>query len=129
MFSGDKIKSRSTSIKLFEQRGETSVFIDAYFCENGDFVIAGQDIGGALAEIFGDSDHEYWLTIPADQKEKLLKILSELPASQEFIGKDMLGDELLARLVQVNYGGRDSIVMELRQICNENGVKSEFSTY
>lgn len=30
----------------------------------GSLVIAGQDLGRAPSELFGDSDYEYWITIP-----------------------------------------------------------------
>lgn len=30
----------------------------------GSLVIAGQDLGRAPNELFGDSDYEYWITIP-----------------------------------------------------------------
>ena len=59
------------SIKLVSQGGATSIHIDMRLKEDGDLLFSGQDIGDAPEEIFGDSDYEYWLTIPAAEKDQL----------------------------------------------------------
>jgi hypothetical protein len=64
-------------IVLVEQPGETSIRISAAVLENGDLQLSGQDVGKAPLEIFGDSDYEYWLTVPAAQKDPLLLALLE----------------------------------------------------
>ena len=62
-------------IVLVEQPGETSLRITAAVLANGDLQIAGQDIGKAPSEVFGDSDYEYWLTVAAAHKDALLLAL------------------------------------------------------
>ena len=64
-------------IKLVSQGGSTSIHIDMRIDENGNLLFSGQDIGSAPEEIFGDSDYEYWLTVPAAEKDRLLLALLE----------------------------------------------------
>ena len=64
-------------IKLVSQGGATSIHIDVRINENGDLLFSGQDIGNAPEEIFGDLDYEYWLTVPAFEKDRLLLALIE----------------------------------------------------
>ena len=64
-------------IKLVSQGGSTSIHIDMRIEESGDLIFSGQDIGSAPEEIFGDSDYEYWLTVPAAAKDRLLLALLE----------------------------------------------------
>ena len=64
-------------IKLVSQGGSTSIHIDMCIDENGDLLLSGQDIGNAPEEIYGDIDYEYWLTVPAAEKDKLLLALIE----------------------------------------------------
>jgi hypothetical protein len=61
-----------------EHTNDTSVVIDVSVNESGDLVLAGQDIGAAPTEIFGDSDYEYWVTVrAADRDAVLLQLLVE----------------------------------------------------
>ena len=71
------VKEDPLRVKLVEQRGSTSVFIDAKIDEEGRFVISGQDIGEAPQEHFGDSDYEYWVVVPKAEKNKVLLALME----------------------------------------------------
>ena len=64
-------------IKLFSQGGSTSIHIDARITEEGDLLLSGQDIGEIPEKFFGDSDYEYWLTVPASEKDRLLLALLE----------------------------------------------------
>ncbi|MFW9919324.1 MAG: hypothetical protein ACFFED_06980 [Candidatus Thorarchaeota archaeon] len=65
-------------VSLVEKRGETSIFIDAEIDDEGRLVVSGQDIGRAPKEFWGDSDYEYWVIIPPEEKDKLLLALIEL---------------------------------------------------
>ena len=64
-------------IKLVSQGGSTSIHIDMRIKENGDLLFSGQDIGDAPEEFSGDSDYEYWLTVPVSEKDRLLLALLE----------------------------------------------------
>ena len=67
----------SKKVELVRQGGATSIHIDVRINDKGDLLFSGQDIGSAPEEIFGDSDYEYWLTVPAADKDKLLLALIE----------------------------------------------------
>jgi hypothetical protein len=93
-------------ISLCAQQGETSIYIDALILENGDLQLAGQDVGKAPLEIFGDSDYEYWLTIPCEHKDRLLLLLL---------------DQL--------YHGDTSAVENLRTILKNKSIPHTFENY
>ena len=65
------------TIVLVNMGGRTSVHIDATINNAGNLVFSGQDIGEAPSEYVGDSDYEYWLTIPAKEKDSFLLALVE----------------------------------------------------
>ena len=65
------------TIVLVDIGGRTSVHIDATINNAGNLVFSGQDIGEAPSEYVGDSDYEYWLTIPAKEKDSFLLALIE----------------------------------------------------
>jgi hypothetical protein len=43
--------------------------------DNGDLILAGVDAGKDVEKFFGDSDYEYWLTMPQEFKETILLYL------------------------------------------------------
>ena len=87
------------SIELVKQSGSTSIRIDMRIDENGNLLFSGQDIGSAPEEIFGDLDCEYWLTVPASEKDRLLLALLE---------KHYAGDALVVSTLRA--------LMELKEI-------------
>ena len=93
-------------VKLVNQSGSTSIHIDACIEESGDLVISGQDIGEAPEEFFGDLDYEYWLTVPAAEK-----------------------DRLLLALIETHYAGDLSVVSKLRDLMKEKRIPCKFHSY
>jgi len=51
--------------RIYEQRGATTVLLDAVRKADGSLTIAGFDCGAAPMESYGREDLEYELTIPA----------------------------------------------------------------
>jgi hypothetical protein len=96
----------SKPVKLVSQGGSTSIHIDARIEENGDVVISGQDIGDAPEEFFGDLDYEYWLTVPAAEK-----------------------DRLLMALIEKHYAGDASVVSRLRDLMKEKDIPCTFHSH
>ncbi|MFX1567136.1 MAG: hypothetical protein ACFFCV_02080 [Promethearchaeota archaeon] len=43
--------------------------------ENGDLLLSGYDCGQSVKEYFGDFDHEYWLTVKAEDISSVLLYL------------------------------------------------------
>ena len=96
----------SEVIELVNIGGATSVHIDAQLDEAGDLLFSGQDFGEAPEAIFGDSDYEYWLTIPAAEK-----------------------DRLLLALIEKIYKGNASVVSEFREFLESKGIPHEFHSF
>lgn len=101
-----QLKDESLKAKLVEYRGNTSVFIDAEIDGEGRFVISGQDIGELPMEHFGDSDYEYWVVVPEDQK-----------------------DRVLLALIEKLYSGNSRIVSEFMELMKLKGIPFEFGSW
>lgn len=93
-------------IKLYESRGKTSIFINAEIKQNGDLQLSGQDVGEAPKEYWGDSDYEYWLTVPGEHK-----------------------DDVLLLLIERLYRGNASVVSEFRELLESSGIPCEFNSW
>ncbi len=93
-------------IRLYEMRGETSIFIDVEIDEKGAIIMSGQDLGKAPQEFWGDSDYEYWITINEEQK-----------------------DTLLLSLVHQFFGGTHEAFSKFREFLNERDIPYEFDSW
>lgn len=99
-------ESQAKRIRLYEERGDTSRFIDAEIGEDGELLVVGQDVGKAPREWWGDGDYEFWVTVPSECKD----------------------DVLLALLERV-YGGSPSAVDDFRELLGSRGINFEFTTW
>jgi len=93
-------------IKLVRQGGSTSIYIDVRITGDGHLLFSGQDIGDAPEEIFGDLDYEYWLTIPAAEKDKAL-----------------------LALIEKHYAGNASVISELREFMESKEIPCQFFSH
>jgi hypothetical protein len=82
------------------------VFIEAEIDSNGQLLISGQDIGDALKEHFEDSDYEYWIVVPSEQKDCLLLIL-----------------------LQELYSGNSKIISDFLSLLKSRGIGHIFESY
>lgn len=64
-------------VNLVSREGPTSVYIDVEINDAGDLVFSGQDIGEAPSQYVGGLDYEYWLMVPANEKDRFLMALLE----------------------------------------------------
>ena len=96
----------SKPIDLVNQGGPTSIHIDVRIEDNGDLLFSGQDIGDAAEEVFGDSDYEYWLRVPAAEK-----------------------DRLLLALIEGHYAGNASVISKLRALMQAHDIPCGFQSY
>ena len=94
------------TIKLVSQGGSTSIYIDVRIKEKGDLLFSGQDIGDAPEEIFGDLDYEYWLTVPAAEKDKLL-----------------------LALIEKHYAGNSTVISEMREFMESKQISCAFFSH
>ena len=93
-------------IKLVSQGGSTSIHIDVRITEEGDLLFSGQDIGEIPEQFFGDSDYEYWLTVPASEK-----------------------DRLLLALLEKHYAGDACVISTLRELMESKGIPYNFHSH
>ncbi|MHA1933889.1 MAG: hypothetical protein ACW97A_01290 [Candidatus Thorarchaeota archaeon] len=93
-------------VKVVEERGSTSVYIDAIIDKDGDLILSGQDIGETPKEHFGDSDYEYWVHVPSSQK-----------------------DNVLLALIEKFYGGNLKVVSEFMELMKSKGIHYEFGSW
>ena len=93
-------------IELVNQGGSTSIHIDVRIEKNGDLLFSGQDIGDAPEEIFGDLDYEYWLTVPAAEKDKLL-----------------------LALIEKHYAGNSTVISEMRKFMESKQISCAFFSH
>ena len=76
--SNDERGEGSPKVRLYEGMvRDTKSTLDAYFGANGDLILSGCDLGDLPERVWGDSDYEYWLRIPAEQKDLILLYLLE----------------------------------------------------
>ena len=93
-------------VQLVRQGGSTSIHIDVRVEEDGDLLFSGQDIGEAPEQIFGKDEYEYWLTVPAAEK-----------------------DRLLLALIEKIHKGNALVVSEMKEFLEERNIPYGFHTY
>ena len=97
---------KKPTYRIYEHRGDTSIFIDVEIDENGSVVFSGQDVGEAPMKFYGDSDYEYWYIVPPDQK-----------------------DNLLLSLIEKVFGGNPDAFNMFSEFLIEHGIKYEYGSY
>jgi hypothetical protein len=124
LFSGE-LPSGTTS--------RTSAAID----EHGDLVIETQDVGDLPLQAKGDLDYEWWVTVRAPQKDRLLQELRTKRLRPVRLHLALWGsrirrtsrDELLLLVVEQAFGGRASAASDLRRWLDERKIPYGFSDY
>lgn len=96
----------SEVIKLYSQTGPTIVHIDVRIEGNGDLQFSGQDLGEMPEQIFGKDDYEYFLRIPAAEK-----------------------DRVLLALIEKVYRGNASVMSEFRELLESRAIPCEFHAF
>jgi hypothetical protein len=100
------VNRSNLNVRLYEHRDSTSVFIEAEIDSNGQLLISGQDIGDAPKEHCEDSDYEYWIVVPSEQKDCLLLIL-----------------------LQELYSGNSKIISDFLSLLKSRGIGHIFESY
>ena len=93
-------------MSIARPRIDSLIHIDVCLKENGDLLFSGQDIGDAPEEIFGDLDYEYWLTVPAAEKDKLL-----------------------LALIEKHYAGNSTVISEMREFMESKQISCAFFSH
>jgi hypothetical protein len=99
-----------------ENLGRASVYVEASITD-GKLLISGQDIGSLVAEIFQDSDYEYFYSFDKKNTKKLLESLK--PNAET--------DELLSLLAD-RFSGVDGCSL-LRKHCEDKRIDYKFNSF
>lgn len=70
MMDKGALQPKAKEVSLYEQRGETSRYIDASINKGGDLIVSGQDVGKAPREFWGDADYEFWTFVRSEQSRE-----------------------------------------------------------
>lgn len=93
----------SNKIELVNVQDEQQIHISVEVDEEGDLLFSGQDLGSTVRELFGDSDYEYWLSIQAEEK-----------------------DRVLLALIEKLYSGNTSVISEFKEFLESKDIPSRF---
>ena len=124
----------SKKVQLYEERGETSRYIDAEITKDGDLVMTGQDLGKLPKEFWGDSDYEFFVYIPAKHKDDVHRVLLEKFHSDnpsvvnQFEDLKSIDDVILA-LLQKLYAGNPKAVDQFKDFMRSQGIPAEFDSW
>jgi hypothetical protein len=85
------------------ERPDITISIHAQLRADGGLRLEGDDVGQRVQEIWGDSDYEYWVDVPASE-----------------IGR------LVLLLLKEKYDGDTEAVSKFRTFCESNGIAHSF---
>jgi hypothetical protein len=83
------LSSLTVSVELFHSEGDTTRTVTATIDEHA-FRIATQDVGSSVQASYGDSDYEFWTSVPTEAWGKLLVAM----AIELYSGKRDATDQL-----------------------------------
>ena len=115
---------------FYERRPDLSVSVSAYIHpETRDLIIEGHDVGEFVQNFSGDSDYEYWVVIPAQEKGKLLEPLQEKGFGRRDWQLWVSDDVRLLSAVKARFGGNNDVISEIQRYCAESGIVTKFHSY
>ncbi len=68
-----------------ETSGAEGRWLAAQICADGSLMLEGWEAGELVESFFGDRDYEYWLTITAADKDRLLLLLIQHQFQTQFL--------------------------------------------
>ena len=127
-------QSESNKVLLYEERGETSRYIDAEITKDGDLVMTGQDLGKLPKEVWGDSDYEFFVYIPAKHKSDVHRVLlekfhSDNPNAVNQFEDLKSRDDVILALLQKIYAGNPKAVDQFKDFMRSQGIPAEFDSW
>src|SRR5208282_2433016 len=94
------------STELYRQEGDNFRSVRLSVDADGSVKLDTQDMGKLVQEIWGDSDYEFWIDVPA----------TALP-------------KLVFALLREKYAGRDKAVDEFRVFCERETIEHTGGSY
>jgi hypothetical protein len=121
-------------VKLFEEEGETSRYIDAEINDEGDILINGQDVGKAPLEYWGDSDYEFSTYVSAKHKDSVSyalmdKLKDENPEAYAKMREWKSQDDIIIAAIEILYSGNRHAVDDFRDYMRSVGIDAEFFSW
>ena len=94
------------STELYRQEGSNFRSVRLFVNADASVRFEAQDMGKSVEEVWGDSDYEFWVDVPATALRKLTFIL-----------------------LREKYAGRSGAVDEFRELCKREGIEHEWDSY
>jgi hypothetical protein len=92
--------------ELYRQEGDNFRSVRLSVDADGSIKLDTQDMGTLVKEIWGDSDYEFWVDVPASALPKLVFVL-----------------------LREKYTGRDTAVDEFRAFCKQEEIEHEWDNW
>ena len=132
--TGGASQSEAKKVKLYEEKGETSRYIDAEITKDGDLIMTGQDIGKLPTEVWGESDYEFFVYIPAKHKHDVHRVLLEKFHSDNPGGANQFEDfnsmdDVILALLQKLYTDNPKAVDQFKDFMRSQGIPAEFDSW
>jgi hypothetical protein len=94
------------STELYRQEGDSFRSVRLSVNADGSIKLDAQDMGTLVKEMWGDSDYEFWIDVPASALSKLV-----------------------FSLLREKYTGRDKAVDEFRAFCKKEEIEHEWDSW
>jgi hypothetical protein len=94
------------SAELYRQQGTNSRFVNLTVKPDGSVLMETQDMGEYVERIWGDSDYEFWMDVPAGALPKLV-----------------------FALLRDRYAGRAGAVDEFRNFCKQETIDHKWDSW
>ena len=94
------------STQIYRQEGDSFRSVRLSVNADGSVRLDAQDMGKQVEEVWGDSDYEFWVDVPAAALHKLV-----------------------FALLREKYSGRDGAVDEFTAFCKREDIQHEWGSY
>jgi hypothetical protein len=94
------------STELYRRDGDPFRVVRLRVNADGSVRLETQDMGAVVKEVWGDSDYEFWVDVPAAELRKLV-----------------------FALLREKYSGREGAVDEFTAFCKQEGIAHEWDSY
>ena len=94
------------STELYRQEGASFRSIRLSVAPDGAVHLDAQDMGKTVEEVWGDTDYEFWVDVPASALRKLV-----------------------FALLREKYAGRERAVDEFDEFCKQESIEHKWDSY
>lgn len=105
------------------QDGDTHVTVDLVVDKRGDVIIDGCDMGATPLKFWGDSDYEYWVIVPVEEKDRLLAALMRERGVNEAPGSERAKERMILTLLADLLDDSDEPFGAAKRWLKERGIR------